>query len=430
MSEDPFSPKQIDFLVNANAKWNFAHGAVRTGKTIITLYKFMHAVDRCPDSSIWMIGYTASTIFDNAIKLLFDNPIFEIYKPFCTWHKLDRVLTYKDKKIRTCGADNSSSIGRIQGQTMSLFYGDEMTLFTEPMIQMIDSRLSNEWSRGYGAMNPSHPNHIIKKWIDLGEEGDENYYSLHFEITDNPFLPKDYIQRLKKSSSGLFYKRNYLGLWVLAEGAIFDFFDESIHAVARPPRAADYWIASIDYGTSNAFCCLLIGVSTGKHTKTGKKLWVEKEYYWDSRKKHRQKLNSEYADDVEEFLLPYGPRAIYIDPSAAAFKAELRKRGLHTVDANNDVRNGIQMMTNEMHQGRLVVCHECTNLIREIQGYVWDPKSAKLGYDEPLKQDDHACDALRYAIATHKAPSYENVYDDPEEEVHRSHRHPGGSRWI
>lgn len=387
----PFSEKQYQFLDNCTATWNIAHGSVRTGKTIITLYAFMVAVDQCPDSNIWMIGYTSSTIYDNAIKLLFENPLLSVFRPFCSWNKQTRVLTYKDKVINTCGAENTGSAGRIQGQTVSLLYCDEMTLFAESMIYMLDTRLSNAHSKAFAAMNPSHPNHIIKKWIDKGVEGDSRYYSLHFVLEDNPYVSDDYKARIKESLSGIFYKRNYLGLWTLAEGAIYEFFDEDIHTVDRPPRAAEYWVAGIDYGVSNAFCCLLVGVNTGRGTGMGRKMWVEKEYFWDSHKKGRQKLNSEYADDVQAFLEPYGVRSIYIDPSASAFKAELRRRGMHTVDADNDVTNGIIYTTNEMHQGNVVICRECKNLIREIQGYVWDPKQSERGYDAPLKKDDHAC---------------------------------------
>jgi phage terminase large subunit len=150
-----------------------------------------------------------------------------------------------------------------------------------------------------------------------------------------------------------------------------------------------------------------MGVSTGKYTQTGKRIWVEKEYYWDPKKTGRQKVNSEFANDVEEFLEPYGVKNIYIDPSAEAFQLELRKKGMHPIHANNDVENGIQVMTTEMKKGNLYVCEDCPNLIREIEGYVWDPKAADRGYDEPMKKDDHAIDALRYAINTHKVSVYD-----------------------
>jgi phage terminase large subunit len=144
-------------------------------------------------------------------------------------------------------------------------------------------------------------------------------------------------------------------------------------------------------------------------------MWVEKEYYWDCNKQGRQKLNSELADDVYEFLEPYAIKGIYIDPSAAAMKLELRRKGMHVIDANNDVYNGIEMMTNEMAKGNLYVLRECKNLIREIQNYVWDSKKAKQGLDEPIKKGDHAVDALRYAIATHKVAIYNPYAHNPNE---------------
>ena len=412
---DPLSPKQLQFIRESTAKWNLAHGSVRTGKTIGTLFRFMQAVSKCPDSQIWMVGHSSDTIFQNAIRLILESEQFMIFRPFCTWASGKRQLKFRDKTISTLGAKDEGAIGSFQGKTFSLVYCDEMTLYPESIVDMIDTRLSNPHSMGFASMNPSHPNHKIKKWIDKAEVGDPNYYSLHFTLDDNPYVDENYKQRIRDSLSGLFYKRNYLGLWCLAEGAIFDFFDHNIHVLSRPPAAAEYWIASIDYGSVNAFCCLLIGVSTGKYTQTGKKLWVEKEYYWDPKKTGRQKVNSEFADDVQEFLEPYGVRHIYIDPSAEAFQLELRKRNMHAVHANNDVENGIQVMTSEMKKGNLFVLEECVNTIREIESYVWDPKAADKGYDEPMKKDDHSIDALRYAINTHKVSVYSPYAHNPKQ---------------
>jgi len=153
-----------------------------------------------------------------------------------------------DKTIGTMGARDEGAIGQFQGKTMSLVYCDEMTLYPESIIDMIDTRLSNPWSMGFASMNPSHPNHKVKQWIDMADAGDPNYYALQFTLDDNPFVDEDYKSRIRNSLSGVFYKRNYLGHWCLAEGSVYDFFDRKVHVVRRPPRAADYWIAAIDYG--------------------------------------------------------------------------------------------------------------------------------------------------------------------------------------
>lgn len=405
---DPLSPKQIQFLRNCKSKWNIAHGSVRSGKTVCTTIGFMHAVDRCVDSKIYITGHTFDTAYRNVVRLLMESDELSIFRPFCTWS--GKKLHYKDKTITILGAKDEGAIQNFQGDTFSLVLCDEMTLYPESIIDMIDTRLSPAHSRGFASMNPSYPTHKIKKWIDKAEAGDPNYYSLHFTLDDNPYVDDSYKQRIRNSLSGLFYKRNYLGLWCLAEGAIFDFFDRNIYVIDRPPAAAEYWIAAIDYGTVNPFACVVIGVSTGKYTQTGKKMWVEKEYYHDPSPKTgcgKQKTNSEYANDIQEFLEPYGVKQIYIDPSAAAFQLELQRRGMHVVHANNDVENGIQIMTSEMKKGNLFICSECKNLIREVEGYVWDSKQAERGVDAPLKKNDHAVDALRYALATHKVSVYD-----------------------
>ncbi len=403
----PLAPKQIEFIINSTKHWNLAHGSVRSGKTVGTLFRFMHAVEECPDSHIYMVGHSSETIYNNAIRLLLESPQLAIFRPFCTWFAGKRQLKFRDKTISTMGAKDEGAIKNFQGGTWSLGYCDEMSLYPESIIDMIDTRLSNPWSMGFASMNPSHPNHKLKKWIDMAEAGNPNYYSLHYTLDDNPYLDSSYKNRIKNSLSGVFYKRNYLGLWCLAEGAIFDFFDRKVYVVRNPPRCAEYWIAGIDYGTSNNFACTLVGISSGKTTQTGVCRWFEKEYVWDSKKMGRQKTNSEYADDVQNFLDPYGVKLVYVDPSAAAFKLDLRKRGFHVVDADNDVINGLNFMTSEMKKGNLFVCEECPNMIREIESYVWDSKATERGEDKPLKKDDHSIDSGRYAVYTHKVSAYD-----------------------
>jgi PBSX family phage terminase large subunit len=407
------SNKQLQFIAESTKKVNLAHGSVRSGKTVGTLFRFMQACYECPDSQIWMIGHTASTIYDNAIRLILEprplgeNDPLAVFRPFCTWLRGDRELRFKDKRISTVGAKDGGAIGAIQGKTMSLAYCDEMTLYPEAIIDMVFTRLSNPHSKLFASMNPSHPSHKLKKWIDGAKAGDPNFYELHFTLEDNPYLDQDYKDMLKSSLSGVFYRRNYLGEWCLAEGAIFDFFDRSVYVVRKPPRAAEYWIVGIDYGVNNAFAAVLVGINTGKTTQSSPISWVESEYYWDSVKQGRQKTNSELVDDLKRWLEPYAVKSVYIDPSAAAFRLEMQRAGLRPVNADNDVINGIQKLSSELKKGSLFICQNCENLIREVEGYVWNPKSLENGEDEPLKQNDHAVDALRYAVYSHKISTFD-----------------------
>ena len=410
----PLSPKQLEFTINSIARWNLAHGPVSSGKTIGSTFRFMQAVDQCPDSQIWMIGHTSSTIYDNVIRLVLEPRPFglpdplSVFRPFCTWKEGKRELLFKDKTISTTGANNSGAVGAIQGKSMSLVLCDEITLYPEYIIDMIDTRLRNPHSMGFASMNPSHPSHKVKKWIDKSLEGNKDYYSLQFMLEDNPYLGEDYKNRIKNSLSGIFYQRNYLGHWCLAEGAIFDFFDRRIYVHHVPPRCADYWIAGIDDGSSNNFTCILIGVSTGEKNQDGAMRWIEKEFVWDVKVKGRALTMAEKREYVQEFLGPYYLRGVYIDPSAASLKTEMRRHGITVIDANNDVKNGIEFMVSEMQQGRIFVMSECKVTIKEIESYVWDPKCSERGEDKPFKKDDHCLDALRYAVFTHKISTYDS----------------------
>lgn len=448
---DILSPKQQEFVLNSTAKWNLAHGSMSSGKTVGTVFRVMQAVDQCPDSQIWFIGHSSSTIYANVISLIINEPSpglpdpLKIFRPYCKWKEFSGKLEYVDsnsnlKVIGTLGAKDAGSAGAIQGKTMSLVYCDEMTLYPEPIIDLIDTRLRNPMHMvGISTMNPTYPTHKLKKWIDAAKAGDPNYYQLHFRVEDNPYLTQDYKDRIKNSLSGVFYKRNYLGEWCLAEGSIFDFFDRSLHVVSRPPRAADYWIVGVDYGTNNAFSAILIGVYCGRGTQEAPIIWAEKEYYWDYKKRGFQKSSSEFADDLKTFLEPYSVKAVYVDPSAANFKLDLQRRGIHPVKAENDVNEGILSMIKwlkgDQKTGQLYICSECTNLIREIEGYVWHPKCLEKGEDEPLKMNDHSVDALRYAINTHKPVRFdhEDYYRRQEDQLRQKYNNnswnrPGGFR--
>lgn len=399
-----FSDKQHEFIQNSYKKYNITHGAVRAGKTVVCIFRFIQEALQCPGNSIYLIGFSLKTIYQNVVSLLFDSEELGYFAPFCSWSKGNHILTLKDKTIRCIGAGDEGALGVIQGLSIDLCYCDEMTLYPPNVLDMIETRLSRHHSKLFASMNPSHPDHKIKGWIDRAARGDKDYYALHFKIDDNPFLPTDYKKNLEENISGLFYRRNILGEWCLAEGSIYDFFDKKYHVTPHPIYAADYYIAGIDVGTSNPFSCVLIGISYGTAQQIGKRLWVEKEYYWDPSVTNRQKTNQEFCRDILQFLSPYPLKGVYIDPSASAMKLELRKANLPVIDANNDVLEGIRAVGDLISVGTLQICASCPNLIRELQNYVWDAKKGSKGMDAPLKKNDHAVDALRYAIMTHRVP--------------------------
>jgi phage terminase large subunit len=131
-------------------------------------------------------------------------------------------------------------------------------------------------------------------------------------------------------------------------------------------------------------------------------LWVEDEYYFDSRVHQRQKTDAEYAQDLIKFIEHKPIEAIYLDPSAVSFRTELRKQGVENLfEANNEVDPGINFIRNLLWAGTLKINAKCKNVIKEFQSYVWDAKAAQRGIDKPKKENDHSLDAIRYCLFTH-----------------------------
>ena len=145
-----------------------------------------------------------------------------------------------------------------------------------------------------------------------------------------------------------------------------------------------------DYGTTNP--CVFLDIYDD-----GDMIRVDREYRWDSKKRSRQKTDQEYADDLLAFM---GKEqcTVLVDPSAASFIAELKSRGLLVKAANNDVLDGIRKTATLFQRRRLMINRDCEGLREELGSYLWDEKASARGEEKPVKQYDHAPDALRYYV--------------------------------
>ena len=198
--------------------------------------------------------------------------------------------------------------------------------------------------------------------------------------------------------TGVFFKRYILGLWAVAEGIIYDMFSKEEHTkdikeFFRILINGNRYV-SCDYGTQNATVFLLW--NKGRDGKW----YCIREYYYSGRDKAKQKTDSEYADDLKEWLEGIQIKAIIVDPSAASFIAELRKRGYKVLKAKNDVLDGIRLVGTLLNLEQLVFASSCKETIKEFASYVWDEKALERGEDKPTKQHDHCLDACRYFVST------------------------------
>ena len=372
------SEKQHLSLNESNARINIWEGAVRSGKTYISLWRWIKELTYGPPGEYCVITRTYDTFKRNILPLMSN-----MIGADARYYAGRREMSVFGKTIHIVGADDATADAKIRGATFSSAYVDEITMIPEAVFKMLISRCAMGGGKIFGTTNPDSPFHWLKKDF-LTDNPDVR--SWQFTLEDNPQLTKEEKEYLRRQYRGLWFQRFIEGKWVQAEGAIFDFFDPALHVIPFEPGTAEYNIVGIDYGTTNP--CAFVSVSV--HRSRYPNMWVDSMYYYDSKVHQRQKTDSEYAADLIKFIEGKPVKAIYIDPSAASFKLELSRHGVQNLyDAENEVIDGIRLVSKFFNNGTLKICQNCSMLVKEIQGYVWDAHCAKTGKEVPKKASDH-----------------------------------------
>ena len=397
MKTPGFSPKQRTVLTwwmagspHEKKEAVFCDGAVRSGKTLaMGLGFFLWAMSCFEGKKFGICGKTVEAVRRNLLT-----EVMPWLKELgCEWKEVrsENLLTLwmrgRENRFYLFGGFDEGSADLIQGITFGGVLLDEAALMPRSFVEQACARCSLEGSRLWFNCNPAGPGHwLYREWVQKAEE--RNCLRLHFTMEDNPSLTREIRERYRRMYSGVFYKRFVLGQWVQAEGRVYDFFTEDM--VGRVPESCDKWYISCDYGTVNPMSMGLWGRSNG--------VWYRvKEFYFDSRREQRQMTDGEYALALERLAEGREISAVIVDPSAASFLEVLRRKGWRVRKAKNDVLSGIRMTSDCLKSGRIVICRECTDCLREMEEYVWDLSA---GGDRVKKVHDHAMDDMRYFVST------------------------------
>ena len=386
------SSKQLEYLQNCNHRWNLKIGATGSGKSwldyAVVIPKRLLALKG--QGAAVMLGNTQGTLSRNILE-----PMRDIWGDTLVGSiSSDNTALLFGKKVHILGADNRKHVARLQGMTIEWGYGDEMTTWHEDVFQMLKSRLRCKHSFFDGTANPDSPHHFLKEFINSKAA---DVFCQTSTIDDNPFLPPEFIENLKKEYAGtVYYDRFILGRWVAPQGLVYSFFDEKdsrfvIQDMEQRVGMACRYFVSIDYGTHNP-------CSMGLWCITGQTAYRIDESYFDSRKERRQRTDEEHYTELERLIGNYPIDCIVIDPSAASFIETIRRHGRFIVrQAENDVLNGIRITAALLSCGKIKIHARCTNAIREFGSYRWDEKR---GEDAVIKEYDHAMVDIRYFAAT------------------------------
>lgn len=404
----PFSPKAIDFLQHSDAKLNILDGSVRSSKTINCTVRWLDFLRKGPQGDLAMLGKTIATLKRNVL-----NDMLDIVGPknFKWVDRQQGELIICNRRVYCFGANNEDAESKIRGATFAGALCDEVNLYPQSVFNQLMARLSVPGAQCFCNCNPDSPYHWFYTDYIMNDDI-KSKKRWQFNMDDNLSLSEEYKEFLKQTYTGVWYERMILGLWVAAEGRIYDMYDPKIHMIDTNeyivksgvhPNAIK-WFVACDYGTATV-------MSWGLYAKlpNGVKLKV-REYYWDAVKEGHQKTDGEFANEFVQWLGGLYPNTVYCDPSAVSWRLELSRKGYRVQAADNDVINGIRYVGSMLTAGQYFIDKSCLNTDKEYASYVWDATAQKLGKDKPLKVHDHTCDTDRYFMYTESAGAMSGVY--------------------
>lgn len=257
---------------------------------------------------------------------------------------------------------------------------------------------------------PKNPNAPINLWCKKMEKRPDCIH-VHTDYRDVPveWLGQDLIDtaEVMKQMDPKMYRWTWLGEPTGVDDLIYYMFDESVHLYDAEAMGAeeDAKIGEIgigvDYGQQNPTTFEVFGIDYERQVLRG-----VKEYYYSGRDNGKQKSPSEYALDLEKLCVEIEKQYkrvvsyVFIDPSAAGLIEEVRRviPYVSIVPARNDVKLGISRVQKFLSFKKVLIAVQQKHLIQEMGLYQYNVKSIDKGKEEPVKENDHCEDALRYLI--------------------------------
>ncbi len=215
---------------------------------------------------------------------------------------------------------------------------------------------------------------------------DTDYKSFHFTSFDNPYVDPVEINKAKLELTEDRFAQEYLADFRKTEGLVYKEFDRNKHLYDICKARIVERIAGIDFGFTNPCAVLTILRDSDEN------FWVDDEYY----------KTGQTDDLIAEYVAAQAFNKVYPDPEAPSSIAQLVKAKVNVreVIKNKDsVKNGITKVAELFKNNRLHINQNCKNLIWELETYAYPDKKDFRNPDEnPIKENDHAVDALRYPI--------------------------------
>jgi len=280
------------------------------------------------------------------------------------------------------------SVETLRGQAFDLIVVDEvasMNNFWVNWQEVLRPTLTDTRGEAIFISTPKGFNHFY----DLCnlELTDKDFKTFHFTSYENPYIPKDEIDRAKETLPPDRFAQEYEASFQKTKGLVYKEFSRDKHLYETLPEIRLQKLAGIDFGYRNPAAVLEIRFD-------GEMVWVNDEWY------KTERTDAQIADYVKACNF----EAVYPDPENSGGIEEMRRKGVNVrevMKGKGSVKAGIQMVRELLIRNKLKINKRCVNLISEFEMYSYDEnRNERNEQEDPIKANDHALDALRYVISS------------------------------
>ena len=246
--------KQQFKFISSKAKFRAFIGGLGSGKTMIGCSEMIIYALANPGSFNAVIAPTYPMMRDVTRKTFFELCPQELIKEF---RKGDNTVVFKNGSeilFRSCDDPE-----KLRGPNLASFYGDEASLWPHMAWKILIGRIRQAGfkPKAWITATPKGFNWIYEEFV---EKKREEYELIHCSSEENPYLPKDYIQSLKDSYTGVFAKQEIYGEFVAPEGLVYMNFNRRIHVTDCQSKEFKDVFYGIDWGYTNPSVILAIGI--------------------------------------------------------------------------------------------------------------------------------------------------------------------------
>nr|DAW18849.1 MAG TPA: large terminase [Caudoviricetes sp.] len=374
-------------LVSSENDFVIADGSIRSGKTIACIIGFLTwSQEMFEGESFILAGKTMGALKKNVVR-----PMLQILEAWGWPYTYIRSGTDARIEIGSnvyylYGANTEAAQDALQGLTAAGAYLDEAALFPRSFIDQAIGRCSVDGWKVWMNCNPEGPHAYIKEeFIDKATE--KRVYRLHFVMDDNLTLSVDRKEAYRRawSPGSVFYKRFILGLWVAADGLIYQQFADNVKQYLVDPKWLEeneiiYATIGVDFGgTKSAHSFTLTGFTRGY-----KQVVVLDEYYCKKRINPKQ-LQDDFIDFVRRAQSKYKVYEAYCDSAEQTLIAGL-EMACSQAHVGIDIKNAIKGSINDriafynslIAQNRWKIMSHCKHIIEAFENACYDDKKKNM----------------------------------------------------